>query len=78
MVFFQNPGTIQAAGEVARRFAWLGLAKDTLETLSGDARSVFLSIPTLWVYGTLGVVATCYATLLGVSAAAYKTFFARR
>jgi hypothetical protein len=78
MMFFQNPGTVQAAGEVAQRFAWLGDAKDTLETLMYDARGVLLSIPTLWVYGTLAAVASCYATLIGVGAAAYKTFFARR
>jgi hypothetical protein len=78
MTFLQNPGTVQATGEVAQRFAWLGVAKDTLETLLYDARGVFESIPTLWVYGGLAVIASCYATLIGVGAAAYRTFFARR
>jgi hypothetical protein len=78
MTVLQSPGPVQAAGEVARRFGWLAVAGDTLGTLFDDARSILLSTPTLWVYGILAVLGVCYATLVGVSAAAYRTYFSRR
>ena len=35
-------------------------------------------LPSLWVYGALGVLAVLYLTLFGVSAAAYRTLYATR
>ena len=77
MILFQSAGTAQAAGEVARRFAWLGLARETFSTLVDDAGNAFRGIPVLWTYGALAAIGACYATLIGVSAAAYRTFFVR-
>jgi hypothetical protein len=78
MTFFQGSGTAEAANEVARRFAWLSLAGETVETLLAAARNAVGSLPSLWVYGALAAVGACYATLACVGAAAYKTFFVRR
>jgi hypothetical protein len=77
MSLARNAGATQAAGEVASRFAWLGLVRETAATLAGGGGSVFGAIPSLWIYGALAVFAACYATLIGVGAAAYETYFVR-
>jgi len=42
----------------------------------GDIGSqVFASIPPVWLYGGLGVVALCYASFFGLGAAAYRTLY---
>jgi hypothetical protein len=78
MTLLQSAGSTEAAGEVARRFAWLGLARDTFSTLIDDGWTLFGAIPPLWLYGTLAFVAGCYLTLVGAAAAAYRVFFVRR
>ena len=35
------------------------------------------SIPPVWLYGTIAVVVTCYATVVGMGAAAYRFFLNR-
>jgi len=39
---------------------------------------VLRSIPNVWFYGALVFVASLYATLFGLGAAAYRSFFAQR
>jgi hypothetical protein len=46
----------------------------TAETLSLIVRS----IPAVWLYGGLALIATLYATLFGIGAAAYRTLYAHR
>jgi hypothetical protein len=36
--------------------------------------SVLHSIPPLWLYGGLALLAFCYATVVGVGATAYRVF----
>jgi hypothetical protein len=67
-----------AAGEVARRFAWLGLVGDALAGVTGDFGAFFRGIPAPWLRGALAVAGACYATLIAVGAAVYRAFFARR
>ena len=39
------------------------------------AANVFSSIPPLWLYGGLALIAALYATLFGLGAAAYRTLY---
>jgi hypothetical protein len=48
--------------------------KATVSALSFVAHS----IPSLWIYGVIAVVAVLYATLFGIGAAAYRTLYASR
>jgi len=41
------------------------------------ASNIFSSIPSLWLYGGLAIVAALYATFLGLGAAAYRTIYRR-
>ena len=52
---------------------WSALAR----VVAGAGREIAASIPSYWLYGALALLATCYATVIGVSAAAYRTFTAR-
>ena len=36
--------------------------------------TVLHSIPSLWLYGSLALIALCYATVVGVGATAYRVF----
>jgi hypothetical protein len=78
-VFFLSSGaSLELASEVAGRFAWLSFAQETFSAISDRALSVWRVIPPLWLYGGAAVLATAYATLLGVGAAAYRAFFVPR
>jgi hypothetical protein len=67
-----------AAG-VGQRLAWIALARDVTTAIGDKARLVLGAVPALWLYGTAGAVALCYAVLAAIAAAAYRAFsFARR
>lgn len=51
--------------------AWIPSLLTTIE-------AVFRDLPSLWIYGALGVLGVLYLTLFGVSAAAYRTLYASR
>jgi hypothetical protein len=69
-----SAATAQAVSEASARLAWLELAR----TVADSAGSIYQAIPPLWLYGTLAVLAACYATLVGVGAAAYRAFTVQR
>ncbi len=46
--------------------------------LSDFCGAVMRAIPPLWLYGSLAVMAMLYTALFGLSAAAYRTLYARR
>ncbi len=46
--------------------------------ISDFCGAMMRSIPPLWLYGSIAVVATLYTALFGLSAAAYRTLYARR
>ncbi len=68
----------EAAGQVASRFEWIALVRSLGVGVAEKAGVVFRAIPPFWLYGTLAVVASCYATLIGVGAAAYRTLRVQR
>ena len=61
----QGPGTGLWNETVWQRFGWL----------ISVGTDLFRAIPPFWLYGGLAVLVACYAVLIGVAAAAYRTFF---
>ena len=49
-----------------------------IPSLFATFEAVFRDLPSLWIYGALGVLGLLYLTLFGVSATAYRTLYASR
>lgn len=62
----------------AQPFAWFEAGRALLHAFTGFLEIIHRNIPPLWLYGGLAVVATAYATLIGLGAAAYKVLAIRR
>ena len=71
IAFGRNYGAQSLAG-VSQPFAWFGAARDFFASINTNLRLLVSSIPPFWLYGTVGVIAVCYATLAGISAVAYR------
>lgn len=69
---------LQLADELADRVTGFAFARQLCTTAADTARVVWRAIPPLWLYGGAAFLAVTYATLVGVSAAAYRAFFAPR
>jgi hypothetical protein len=71
---------MQMAGStpLAGSFAWVGLIRDLARTAVDTGAAVWRAIPPHWLYGGLALIAACYATLIGIGAAAYRTFHSAR
>ena len=75
----RSSGAAALAGDVARRFSWLVLAREIFAAAVDRIRVLIGAIPPLWIYGAAGTVALCYATLAAIGAATYRTLtFARQ
>ncbi len=48
------------------------------ETLAASGRLLLSSIPSTYLYGTLGVIGAAYLALIGVGATAYRTLVSHR
>jgi len=78
-VLVRSSGATALAGDVAQRFSWLILARELLAAAGDRIRALVGAIPPLWIYGAVGAVALCYATLAAIGAATYRTLtFARQ
>jgi len=73
----RSPETAQVAGAVSERFGWLLVLRSMVDGAQGTAGVVFRAIPPLWLYGSLAFLGVCYATVIGVGAAAYRFYSAR-
>ncbi len=71
-----DAGEFRAA--FAQPFAWLEAGRALLQAFTGFLDIIHRNIPPLWLYGGLAVVATAYATLLGLGAAAYRALTVQR
>jgi len=78
LYYLSRGASQQFAAEFGARFGWLTRARETVAADSGTALAVWRAIPPLWLYGAAAVLAAAYATLIGVGAAAYRTFLAPR
>jgi hypothetical protein len=76
MMHVVNPA--QLAAGATDRFAWLATTRGLLDAGASAAGAMWRSIPPLWLFGAFTFVAACYATLLGVGAAAYRTLHVQR
>ena len=79
LVLVRSSGAAALAGGVAQRFSWLILAREIVAAAIDRIRVLIGAIPPLWIYGAVGTVALCYATLAAIGAATYRTLsFARQ
>jgi hypothetical protein len=76
--FFRTSGQVESGSLLAGPLAMVA----KIHAISGGVGAflavVMRSIPSLWLYGALAFVATMYAAFFGLSAAAYRSFFAQR
>ena len=76
-VFFQGPAHHFAA-RFAAPFSGVAHAADGLVVSFSTALTLWRAVPPLWVYGGLAMLGAAYALLIGVVAAAYRTYNAPR
>lgn len=65
----------EAVGEIATQVASI---RALFGTLVDKSVMIFRAIPAVWLYGALALIATCYVTLIGIGAVAYRTIRAHR
>lgn len=56
----------------------LAPTRSVAEALGNSLLTSFRSIPSLYLYGAIGIVLSLYAALFGIGAAAYRSIFANR
>jgi hypothetical protein len=64
--------TNHLAADFAARFAWVTMAGELAASIGSKIVLVLGAIPPLWLYGAVGAIALCYATLAALGAAAYR------
>lgn len=69
--------TSRVATDFAENFSWLTTVQGAVGDVFGAFGAAFKSIPSLWLYSLLAVIAAGYAALLGVGAALWRTMFVR-
>jgi hypothetical protein len=62
----------------ATHFAWLDSVAEVGRVLRDSFSTTVDSIPTLWLWGAVAIVASLYTALFGLGAAAYRTLYAAR
>lgn len=62
----------------ATQFTWMENGFAVVHAIRDFFDIIFRNIPPLWIYAGLAFLATMYATLFGLGAAAYKTLCADR
>jgi hypothetical protein len=70
----RGTGASGLAGTVSQRLGWLTLAQNLSNVAWQTGATILRSIPPLWLFGSLGLLAACYATVIGVGATAYRVF----
>ena len=68
----------QVTSAFSTQFAWIQTASAIVEGFGNFCGALYRSIPPLWLYGGLAFLATMYAALFGLGAAAYRTLYANR
>lgn len=72
---FAGVDTSAVVAEARARFAGVLAMFAIAGWMTDLLRSVVAAIPPLWLYGSLAIVAALYASLFGLGAVAYRTFF---
>ncbi|MDB6126211.1 MAG: hypothetical protein JWM35_107 [Verrucomicrobia bacterium] len=68
----------QFANAFGTQVAWIESISATFSEISGICSAIYRNIPPLWLYGGLAFLATMYAAMFGLGAAAYRTLYSRR
>jgi hypothetical protein len=73
-----SPVTAMAFSRVALSFPWIAFLQSLGASLMDTVRIVLGAIPAAWIYSVIVLLAGCYALLIGLGAAVYRTYFHRR
>ncbi|MDD3179445.1 MAG: hypothetical protein PHQ04_03750 [Opitutaceae bacterium] len=74
----RSPAGATVVDEAVSHFGWFATLQAVVSGIVDKAGLVWRAIPPLWIHGALAFLVACYATLIGVGAAAYRTFTAQR
>ena len=74
-VMFNGVDTSTVAAQAGERFSLFTRLYHAAEWVVNFGVNQFNSIPSLWLYGGLALVAALYATFFGLSAAAYRALY---
>jgi hypothetical protein len=72
ILVMRSSGSHELAGGVEARFSWLILAREVAASGYARVRGLIAAVPAIWLYGAIGTIAMCYATLGAIGAAAYR------
>ena len=75
MTGFDNSQYVSAFAE---QFVWFEHTRAAVESVGHFLVLIYRNIPSLWLYGSLAVLASLYAALFGLGAAAYRTLYSNR
>jgi len=68
----------QFTNAFSTQYAWFQTASNVVDGVGNFFSTLVRSIPPLWLYGGLAAVASLYAALFGLGAAAYRILYANR
>lgn len=74
-LMFTGAETSALVAQLGARLSLFTKIYHTAGWIAGFIGNVFSSIPPLWLYGGLALVAALYATFFGLGAAAYRTLY---
>ncbi len=72
IVLGRSAGAASLTSGASEPFAWLRVARDVVASANSNIRAVIAAIPSLWLYGILGIVAASYMALAAIGATAYR------
>jgi len=67
-------GAAATGAAISQRLGSLDLVQSLWALAWQTGATILRSIPPLWLYGSLALLALCYATVVGVGATAYRVF----
>ena len=68
----------QVANAFSTQLGWIQTVAAVFSGIGNFFETLYRSIPPLWLYGGLAVVAALYTALFGLGAAAYRMLYANR
>jgi hypothetical protein len=78
VMFTRSPNALVVSGPVENVRSWFILGRDIALSARERAGSLVSSIPSLWLYGGIALVATSYATLAAFGAVTYRVLTVER
>ena len=72
VLLVRRPEAAIVAGALTERFGAILVLRSLAQAASQTINGVIHVIPSWWLYGALAAIGVCYATVIGVGAAAYR------